>query len=192
MSHVPLPVRVAVGLVVTAVEQARKLPDQLVDLPVTAASRAVQVGMRVQQRVTELAIKGDQVFSLLQPVEDTAPWARFDEDDEPAEAGPDTSAAHPDSTDNKVARGGEVDEADVAQAMTPAPASADGIRPAAASGPSELLAGYDEMSLAELRTKLRTLSLPQLEALLVYEHTHRDRPAFVTLLSNRISTVRSQ
>jgi hypothetical protein len=48
------------------------------------------------------------------------------------------------------------------------------------------------MSLAELRTKLRELSLPQLEALLVYEHTHRDRPAFVTLLSNRISTVRSQ
>ncbi|HXT43978.1 MAG TPA: lipid droplet-associated protein [Pseudonocardiaceae bacterium] len=189
MSHVPLPVRVAVGLVVTAVEQARKLPEQLVDLPVTAASRAVQVGMRVQQRVTELAIKGDQVFSLLQPVEDNPPWARFDEDDEPPAAG--TSPAHPDSTDNKVARGGEVDEADVAQALTPPPASGDGIRPAA-GGPSELLAGYDEMSLAELRTKLRGLSLPQLETLLVYEHTHRDRPAFVTLLSNRISTVRSQ
>ncbi|MFN2534670.1 MAG: lipid droplet-associated protein [Pseudonocardiaceae bacterium] len=191
MSHVPLPVRVAVGLVVTAVEQARKLPEQLVDLPVTAASRAVQAGMRVQQRVTELAIKGDQVFSLLQPVEDSPPWARFDEDDEAPETGRATSAAHPDNI-NKVASGGEVDEADVAQALTPPPASADGIRPAAASRPSELLAGYDEMSLAELRTKLRELSLPQLEALLVYEHTHRDRPAFVTLLSNRISTVRSQ
>jgi hypothetical protein len=192
MSHVPLPVRVAVGLVVTAVEQARKLPEQLVDLPVTAASRAVQAGMRVQQRVTELAIKGDQVFSLLQPVEDSPPWARFDEDDEPPETGRATRAAHPDNIDNKVARGGEVDEADVAQALTPPPASPDGIRPAAASRPSELLAGYDEMSLAELRIKLRELSLPQLEALLVYEHTHRDRPAFITLLSNRISTVRSQ
>jgi hypothetical protein len=190
MSHVPLPVRVAVGLVVTAVEQARKLPEQLVDLPVTAASRAVQAGMRVQQRVTELAIKGDQVFSLLQPVEDSPPWARFDEDDEPPETGRAPSAAHADNID-KVARGGEVDEADVAQALTPPPPSADGIRPAA-SRPSELLAGYDEMSVAELRTKLRELSLPQLEALLVYEHTHRDRPAFVTLLSNRISTVRSQ
>ena len=190
MSHVPLPVRVAVGLVVTAVEQARKLPEQLVDLPVTAASRAVQAGMRVQQRVTELAIKGDQVFSLLQPVEDSPPWARFDEDDEAPETGRATSAAHPDNID-KVASGGEVDEADVAQALTPPPARADGIRPAA-SRPAELLAGYDEMSLAELRTKLRELPLPQLEALLVYEHTHRDRPAFVTLLSNRISTVRSQ
>jgi hypothetical protein len=190
MSHVPLPVRVAVGLVVTAVEQARKLPEQLVDLPVTAASRAVQAGMRVQQRVTELAIKGDQVFSLLQPVEDSPPWARFDEDDEAPETGRATSPTHPANID-KVASGGEVDEADVAQALTPPPARADGIRPVA-SKPSELLAGYDEMSLAELRTKLRELSLPQLEALLVYEHTHRDRPAFVTLLSNRISTVRSQ
>ncbi|HJT04981.1 MAG TPA: lipid droplet-associated protein [Pseudonocardiaceae bacterium] len=190
MSHVPLPVRVAVGLVVTAVEQARKLPEQLVDLPVTAASRAVQVGMRVQQRVTELAIKGDQVFSLLQPVEDSPPWARFDEDDEPPAAG--TGVTQPDNTDNKVAQGGEVDEADVAQALTPPSAGADAIRPAAASGPSTLLAGYDEMSLAELRTTLRALPLPQLEALLVYEHAHRDRPAFVTLLSNRISTVRSQ
>src|SRR5947209_3227032 len=129
MSHVPLPVRVAVGLVVTAVEQARKFPEQLVDLPVTAASRAVQAGMRVQQRVTELAIKGDQVFSLLQPVEDSPPWARFDEDDEPPETGRATRAAHPDNIDNKVARGGEVDEAHATQALTPPPARPDGVRP---------------------------------------------------------------
>ena len=191
MSHVPLPVRIAMGLVVTAVEQARKFPEQLVDLPVTAASRAVQVGMRVQQQVTELAIKGDQVFSLLRPVEDTAPWARFDED-EPPEPDLVARAAHPNNTANKVAMGGEVDEADVAQALTPPHPSADGLRETAAGGPSELLAGYDEMSLAELRTKLRGLSLPQLEVLLAHEHAHRDRPAFVTLLSNRISTVRSQ
>ena len=193
MSHVPLPVRVAVGLMVTAVEQARKLPEQLADLPVTAASRAVQAGMRVQQRVTELAIKGDQVFSLLNPVEDTPPWARFDEDDEPPEPDLATRTAQPDSTDNadnKVVMGGEVDEADAAQALTPP--NSDGVRSTTASGPSELLARYDEMSLAQLRTMLRKLSLPQLEVLLAHEHAHRDRPAFVTLLSNRISTVRSQ
>src|ERR1700742_980334 len=77
MSPMPLPVRVAAGLMVTALEQARKLPDQLAELPVTAASRAVQAGMRVQQRVTELAIKGDEVFSLFRRVEDTPSWARF-------------------------------------------------------------------------------------------------------------------
>ncbi|MGH4024052.1 MAG: lipid droplet-associated protein, partial [Pseudonocardiaceae bacterium] len=79
----PLPVRVAAGLVVTALEQARKFPEQLAEMPVTAASRAVQAGMRVQQRVTQLAIKGDEVFALFRRVEDTPPWARFDEDDEP-------------------------------------------------------------------------------------------------------------
>src|SRR5437764_7333268 len=143
MSHVPLPVRVAVGLVVTAVEQARKLPEQLVDLPVTAASRAVQAGMRMQQRVTELAIKGDQVFSLLQPVEDTAPWARFDEDDEPPNPGTEAGAGEPANAGDGVsarpsARAGarpdtaQVDEADVAQALTPSHASTDGTRPAVA------------------------------------------------------------
>jgi hypothetical protein len=54
------------------------------------------------------------------------------------------------------------------------------------------LAGYDEMSLAQLRSRLRAFSLSQLVELREYEHAHQDRPAFVTLLSNRISTVRSQ
>ncbi|MGH3717651.1 MAG: lipid droplet-associated protein [Pseudonocardiaceae bacterium] len=156
MSHVPLPVRVAMGLAVTAVEQARRLPEQLAELPVTAASRAVQAGMRVQQRVTELAIKGDQVFSLFRPVEDTPAWARFDEDDEPRRPGAGTAS-----------------ETGHGAAVVPGP-------------------GYDELSLAQLRGTLRELSLPQLTDLLEYEHLHQDRPAFVTLLSNRISTVRSQ
>jgi hypothetical protein len=154
MSHVPLPVRVAMGLVVTAVEQARKLPEQLSELPVTAASRAVQAGMRMQQRVTELAIKGDQVFSLFRPVHDSPPWARFDEDDEPPQPGPGADA-----------------------------------RPGSASPLP--LAEYDELSLAQLRGTLRRLSLPELAELLEYERVHQDRPAFITLLSNRISTVRS-
>jgi hypothetical protein len=211
---VPLPVRVAVGLMVTAMEQARKLPDQLADLPVTAASRAVQAGMRVQQRVTELAIKGDQVFSLLRPVEDTPPWARFDEDDAPV--APDTEATTSPSSERdhannrtavtpgpcpgaghgaEVSEFGEVDEADVASALTP-PATPTGERTCAESGGVDptppVLSEYDQMSLAQLRAKLRALSLSQLTELLEYEHLHRNRPAFVTLLSNRISTVRSQ
>lgn len=199
MSQLPLPVRVAVGLAVTAVEQACKLPEQLAELPVTAASRAVQAGMRVQQRVTELAIKGDQVFSLLQPVEDTPPWARFDEDEEPprtnAGAGrtvhtgdgatvvPGPGAGlHPD---------GQVDEADVARVLAEPSDTAAG---APGSNPlnSALLAEYDKLSLAQVRGKLRRLSLPELSALLAHERAHQDRPAYLTLLSNRISTVRSK
>lgn len=208
MSHVPLPVRVAVGLVVTAMEQARKLPEQLSDLPVTAASRAVQAGMRVQQRVTELAIKGDQVFSLFRPVQDTPPWARFDEDDEPQRPGTDATAGaagEPGKANDCAAvipgpgaghgtagrEFGEVDEADVACALTPPHSTTTGARPGNASLTPPALPGYDELSLTQLRGTLRGLSLPQLAELLEYEHVHQNRPAFVTLLSNRISTVRS-
>lgn len=194
MSHVPLPVRVAMGLVISAMEQARKLPEQLADLPVTAASKAVQAGMRVQQRVTELAIRGDQVLSLLRPVEDTPPWARFDEDAEPPRPGTEATAGAPGRAGNGdpivPAPGTEVDEADVAQALTPLPT--EGVGPAEGGSPRSTLTEYDEMSLAQLRGRLRGYSLPQLEELLAHEHAQRDRPAFVTLLTNRISTVRSQ
>lgn len=203
MSHVPLPVRVAMGLVVTAVEQARKLPEQLADLPVTAASRAVQAGMRVQQRVTELAIKGDQVFSLFRPVEETPAWAKFDEDDEsqrPGTAGEfrtatDCSAVVPGpgaGHGTAVREFGEVDEADVARALTSPHSTVTGAKAGEASLTPSALPEYDELSPVQLRGKLRGLSLPQLAELLEYEHLHQDRSAFVTLLSNRISTVRSQ
>ncbi|MDQ4031599.1 MAG: lipid droplet-associated protein [Actinomycetota bacterium] len=220
MSTLPWPVRIAMGLAVTAVEQAHKLPEQLSELPVTAASRAVQAAMRVQQRVTELAIKGDEVFAMFQPVEEAPPWARFDEDDEPGtrngtigparESGetPDgavpTAAAPGSGTGHGTAAkaSGEIDEADVARAMAtgppPKPRNAapaeftDASMARSASGPPPVLPRYDDMSIAQLRAKLRTLSLPELTELLEYEHAHQDRAAFVTMLSNRISTVRSR
>lgn len=203
MRPMPLPVRVAAGLMAAALEQARKFPEQIAEMPVTAASRVVQAGMRVQQRVTQLAIRGDEVFALLRRVEDTPPWARFDEDDEPP-----PPAAAPDP------RGyGEVDEADVAHGLTPEhpprgdsngsdPNSSNpnsnyrGPEPVAAAAPDAAeppaLAGYDEMTLAQLRGKLRSLSLRELEVLLAHEQAHQDRAAFITMLSNRIVTVRSR
>ena len=191
MSPIPLPVRVAVGLALTAMEQARKLPEQLAELPITAASRAVQAGMRVQQRVTELAIKGDEVFSLFSPVEDTPPWATFDEDERPQRPAADSPAAPAPGSFPVATESGEFDEADVAQALTPQHSTATTASPNAKLGTSALT-GYDDLSLAELRGRLRDLSLPQLVEMLEYEQVHQNRPAFVTLLSNRIATVRSQ
>ncbi len=80
MKPLPLPLRLAAGLVATAVEQARELPRHVVELPVTAVSQALQVSMRLQQRVTELAIKGDRALGVLRPVEEKPSWATFDED----------------------------------------------------------------------------------------------------------------
>ena len=46
--------------------------------------------MRVQQKVTELAIKGDRVLGTLRPVEETPSWATFDEDEPPTRNGAST------------------------------------------------------------------------------------------------------
>src|SRR3954454_18046462 len=90
MSPLPLPVRLAAGFVATAVEQARDLPRLVVEFPVTAVSQALQASMRVQQKVTELAIKGDRVLGGLRPVEEKPSWATFDEDEPPTRNGAST------------------------------------------------------------------------------------------------------
>ena len=87
MKPLPFPVRIAAGLVATAVEQARDLPRLVVEFPVTAVSQALQASMRVQQKVTELAIKGDRVLGTLRPVEEKPSWATFDEDEPPSRNG---------------------------------------------------------------------------------------------------------
>ena len=80
MSSLPFPVRVAAGLVVAAVEETRDLPRTIAGLPITAVSRVLQLGMRAQQVVTELAIKGDTALDGMRPVEEAPSWARFDDD----------------------------------------------------------------------------------------------------------------
>jgi hypothetical protein len=161
MKPLPLPVRVAAGLAATALEQARRLPQQLAGLPVTVVSEALQLSMRVQQHVTELAIKGDDVLSGLRPVEDEPEWATFDED-EPEAA--------------------EEDDGDP---------WAEEERALAREVP-EALPTYDDLSIAQLRARLRNLSVEDLEELLQYEKAHAARPEFVGMLNRRITTVRSQ
>ncbi|GGL30309.1 lipid droplet-associated protein [Nocardia jinanensis] len=51
---------------------------------------------------------------------------------------------------------------------------------------------YPHMTLAQLRGRLRTLTVADLVTLLDYEQRTRDRAAFVTMLTNRIATVRAQ
>jgi hypothetical protein len=83
-------VRIAAGLVAIAVEQARDLPRLVIEFPVTAISQALQAPMRVQQKVTELAIKGDRLLGTLRPVEEQPSWATFDEDEPPSPSGAST------------------------------------------------------------------------------------------------------
>lgn len=93
MVRAPYPARIAAGLIVTALEETRKLPALIVTFPMTAVSQTLQVGMRAQQNIAELAIKGDAALELIfdKPA-DHPTWARFDEDEidvpEPAPATP--------------------------------------------------------------------------------------------------------
>ncbi|HNP55330.1 MAG TPA: lipid droplet-associated protein, partial [Gordonia sp. (in: high G+C Gram-positive bacteria)] len=86
MTRAPYTVRLATGLIVTALEESRKLPTQLITMPMTAVSSAVQAGMRLQQNVAEMVIKGDSVLDgLFNKPEEQPAWAKFDEDDEPTD-----------------------------------------------------------------------------------------------------------
>ena len=211
MNPLPLPVRIAAGLVATAVEQARDCPRHVVEFPVTAISLALQASMRMQQKVTELAIKGDRALGMLRPVEETPAWATFDEDEPPAPqrrdqhghraapAGPPGPAPTPVSTErpsppddrgrrrtsrrDRRCRGAHHAEA----APAPSPTTRDRLNEDA-SGPN-VLPGYREMTIPQLRARLRKLSEDDLRALLAWETDHDNRPPFVTMLTNRITTV---
>jgi hypothetical protein len=90
MPHIPTPIRAALGLAATAVAEARKLPETLPQLPVTAVSTAMQASLRVQQHIATFAARGDEVISQLRGTSAEPPsWATFD--DAPEAARPTTA-----------------------------------------------------------------------------------------------------
>jgi hypothetical protein len=189
-------VRVAAGLAATAVEQARTLPNKLAGLPVTVASQALQVSMRVQQQVTELAIRGDEVLASLRPVEETPGWATFDEDI--TDDGDRYDLSRPSAFDQvdepelepELSNGNGFHAADpwVAEERALAEETeARGDEPAVVEAEN-----YDDLSLPQLRARLRRFSVAELTELLDYERAHANRPSFVGMLTRRIATVRDQ
>jgi hypothetical protein len=242
MKPLPMPIRIAAGLVATALEEVQELPRKLTEMPVTAVSGALQASMRLQQRITELAIKGDRALGALRPVPETPAWARFDEDEDLAprnglanglrsvemprppkvtpvrilpdpepedffdeddfpEAGiselpvPRPPVEHPDT---ELPAAEVVSEPNTAAetstktktpgTKTPEPKTPEPTGKPAETGPPGL-PEYESWTLPQLRGRFRALSLEQLERLLAWETTHQDRPPFVTMLSNRITSV---
>lgn len=242
MKPLPLPVRLAAGIVALAVEQARDLPRLVVEFPVTAVSQALQASMRVQQKVTEVAIKGDRALGALRPVEEKPSWATFDEDEPSANGHGTVTALRPQTVSQPRTRppgtrvtqtpptparpaapatapptpapGAQVPAPDAPAAKADAPGkpapAGTGTRsrprtsqpvavsreaqpaPAAKAPAADVPAAlpeYPGLSIPQLRAKLRTLSLGDLRVLLAWEQAHGSRPPFVTMLSNRITTV---
>jgi hypothetical protein len=233
MSPLPLPVRIAAGLAATAVEQVRELPRLVVEFPVTAVSQALQASMRVQQKVTELAIKGDKALGAFGQAPETPAWATFDDEvDEPAPDGygaasptidlepidlepadlepADLEPADLEPADLEPVVEGEGEPAaettgrSAEDTVEPGENAAEPGDPATeraietiaehtlgseADTPPAVLPEYPGMNLHQLRGKLRKLDLAGLQALLIWETSHENRPPFVTMLSNRITTV---
>jgi len=300
---IPPPLRAAAGLAALTIDAARKVPQQLVGLPVLAVSTALQASLKAQQTYAGLIARGDEVLGQLRRRED-APWARFD-DDEPAGARPPSAFdAAPDPTEaadgvaeaadgvadalaaedladaltaesveeaalvEEVERDldpdrdadvvelaearaeqaeadtenvlGEIEEDEVAAADaafadagltvvdldvdaaaadrpngrpegsgtepgTDMPADGMALAADAAAAGAALaadiavggpggppVAGYDDLSIPQLRGRLRGLSVEQIEALLAYERATRARPPYLTMLENRLTTLRSR
>jgi len=193
MSTAPYGVRLLVGAAVTAIEETRKLPQTILMYPMTVASQIASLVMKMQQDVAVLVIKGDETLESIFPPKDEQPeWATFDEDgtDGSANSEDGDAVVLPIRDGERLTEGrfalfsGEPDAAKAA-AETPA-ATAE---PSAPSDAPEIVAeiDYGSLTLAQLRARLTSLRLPDLEELLAYEEATKARAPYQTLLANRIT-----
>jgi hypothetical protein len=182
MATAPYGVRLLVGAAVTAIEETRKIPQTILTYPMTVASQIAHLVMKMQQDVADLVIKGDEALDSLFPPKDEQPeWATFDEDLGDAPTTPVVDGER--LTEGRFAlfTGGGPEaggDAEPAQAARSTSASAPEIV-------EEL--DYESLTLAQLRARLTSLRVADLEALLEYEDATKARAPFQTLLSNRIT-----
>ena len=182
MATAPYGVRLLVGAAVTAFEETRKLPQTILMYPMTIASQVAHLVMKMQQDVADLVNKGDEALDQLFPPKDEQPeWATFDEDlDDDQPGGPSTDGER--LTEGRFAlfTVGEPDTTDAKPDKEAKLAKAD---------PPDVVADldYESLTLAQLRARLTSLRVADLEALLAYEGATKSRAPFQTLLANRIT-----
>ena len=183
MASAPYGVRLLIGAAATMVEETRKFPQTLLMYPMTLVSQAAHIFMRFQQNIAELVIKGDETLDALFPPKDEQPeWATFDEDLE--ETLPVTQLA--DERDRRTEGRFALYSADAPKPPETATQQADNT---AATEPPDIAVelDYDDLTLAQLRARLQSLSVADLDALLAYEEATKARAPFQTLLANRIT-----
>ncbi|MGE2730123.1 lipid droplet-associated protein [Mycolicibacterium vaccae] len=196
MATAPYGVRLLVGAAVTAIEETRKLPQTILMYPMTLASQVAHLVMKMQQDVAELVIKGDETLESIFPPKDEQPeWATFDEDLDTGD-GRDIQGSQGDVVELPVRDGERMTEGRFAlfseEPEQPAPAGPDATDDAPESAPVEappIVAeiDYGSLTLAQLRARLASLKISELEALLAYEESTKARAPFQTLLANRIT-----
>jgi hypothetical protein len=184
MIRPPFVARVAAGAAVYAFEESMKLPHRVLLLPMNVVSQLIQTGVQVQHFVSSLAIKGDELFSTLgiDAPEAKPDWAQFDEDEialEPFDPSPAPAAGRFAlySTPVESASSKEKVVTPILEPVaTEVPAVADEI-------------DYSALTLAQLRARLKGLTLEDVTALLAYEKATRGRQGFSVMLSERIAAL---
>lgn len=170
-----------------------KLPKTILMYPMTVVSTAAHLVMRFQQNLAELVIKGDSTLESIFPPKDEKPeWATFDEDlpDDAIDG-----AGAPDGGDGERRAEGRFALYSVADAhedasalVKPSRQSKAAAAKTAAPEPAVVAElDYASLTLAQLRARLQSLSVDELEALLAYEQATKSRAPFQTLLANRIT-----
>lgn len=187
MATAPYGVRLLVGAAVTAIEETRKLPQTILMYPMTVVSQIAQIVMKVQQDVAVLVIKGDETLDTMFPPKDEQPeWATFDEDLPAAEQSDADVVTLPVRDGERLTEGrfALFSEEPETPNTTSTPASS-----ASSDDAPEIVTeiDYENLTLAQLRARLTSLRIADLEALLSYEETTKSRAPFQTLLANRIT-----
>ncbi|MEO9016708.1 MAG: lipid droplet-associated protein [Mycobacterium sp.] len=200
MATAPFGLRLLVGAATVAVEETIKLPQTILTYPMTLVSQAAHAVMLWQQGIAELVNKGDSTLESIFPPKDEQPeWATFDEDTGDTVNGADADAVFDgfDEADSgqradgrfalySFSKGGEDRATPRAETdVTPVKRKAAGPKVPTPDLVDEL--DYGTLTLAQLRARLASLSLDELETLLAYEEATKARAPFQTLLANRIT-----
>lgn len=167
----------------TLVEETRRLPTTAVTLPMTSVSLLLQTTMRLQQSITGLAIKGDEALSFMYPAQEQPAWAVFDEDQPTTET---DATITPERTRDAGGIGRFALYSTPLAAVEATAETTDDSAPSSTSDVAEQL-GYDGLTLAQLRPRLRNLSAAELAELLAHERAGAARPPYLTMLENRIA-----
>jgi hypothetical protein len=184
MATAPYGVRLLVGAAVTAVEETLKLPQTILMYPMTVASGVAHLVMKMQQDIADLVIRGDEALENIFPPKDEQPdWATFDEDESGGDDGPGLDGQR--LTEGRFALYTVTDGVETKSQTAPSQATTATATKAAPEIAEEL--DYESLTLAQLRARLQSLSVADLEALLAYEEASKARAPFQTLLANRIT-----
>lgn len=199
MSSVPFPLRLAAGVVATGIDTVRRLPTELPSWGVRLAGTAAKLALQVRNEITDLAIRGDELLEGSPAAQENPAWARFDDAEDEPPTVPSPTVRPSRTRASRVPAGGvgaEIgDESPgwsdpLTDAGSIAGSTAGGGPDGGPEGSAEaIIAGYGSLNLGQLRSRLTPMALESLRSLLDAEERAARRPAFLTLISNRIATL---